>query len=53
MLKIANNDLVKLRRTRGTLKNGNWLLIDTGTDSRETGFWGDPIWTFLFGSLFY
>ncbi len=28
------NDLVKLRRTSGTLKNGNWLRTDTGADSR-------------------
>ena len=27
-------DLVKLRRTSGTLKNDNWLRTDTGADSR-------------------
>ena len=30
------SDLVKLRRTSGTLKNGNWLRTDTGADSRES-----------------
>ena len=32
--KKGSGDLVKPRRTSGTLKNGNWLRTDTGTDSR-------------------